>query len=201
MTDTEKAQVSNRLALVEARELFEEVQGKIVFENAKKAYQKLNHVSELCASGMDDIYGAWYYGIYKAKDSASFYSFSKETPNFDSTELQKAADDLGISSYSLKSDWQYALYIVERALKNRGDYTTVETEMAEAQTILQELTKTYSDYTYYPKLKDYYASVSAYVEFFKSPTGSFKQLSDTINTYENNIRTYKSDVGFLFNES
>jgi hypothetical protein len=115
--------------------------------------------------------------------------------------LQKAADDLGISSYSLKSDWQYALYIVERALKNRGDYTTVETEMAEAQTILQELTKTYSDYTYYPKLKDYYASVSAYVEFFKSPTGSFKQLSDTINTYENNIRTYKSDVGFLFNES
>jgi hypothetical protein len=59
LTDTEKAQVSNRLALVEARELFEEVQGKIVFENAKKAYQKLNHVSELCASGMDDIYGAW----------------------------------------------------------------------------------------------------------------------------------------------
>ena len=65
---------------------------------------------------------------------------------------------------------------------------------------LQELTKTYDDYSYYPKLKDYFAAVSSYVEFFKSPSGSFKQLSDTVNNYETNIRTYQSDVGFLFNK-
>ena len=52
----------------------------------------------------------------------------------------------------------------------------------------------------YPKLKEYYSSIKSYVEFFTSPSGSFKQLADTINTYENGIRTLESDVGFLFSK-
>lgn len=56
--------------------------------------------------------------------------------------------------------------------------------MNEAEKVLQALTEEYNDYTYYPKLKDYYAAVKSYVEFYTSPSGSFKQLSDTINNYE-----------------
>lgn len=210
LTDSEKSNVSNRLTLVEARETFDRLQAEAnavqeeqrkqkVYENAKSAYQALNQVAELCINGMDDIYGAWYWGIYKAKDSSSsstFYSLSQETPNFSSRELQA----VGLSASTVKSDWQNAVFAVEMALDTRGDYDTVKQKMSEAQSILQELTTTYDDYTYYPKLKDYYSAVDSYVSFFLSPTGSFNQLADTINNYENSIRTYQSDVGFLFNK-
>ncbi len=209
LTDSEKAQVDNRLALVDARESFEKLQGDLVYDNAKKAYEQLNVVADLCSNGMDDIYGAWHFGIYKAKDTKSYESIfdnmAKSTPHFSSAELKAAAEN--VSSYGadmvgklMAADWQYCLYVVEQAILDRGDYATIEKEMNEAQAILQELTKTYDDYSYYPKLKDYYAAVSSYVEFFKSPSGSFQQLSDTVNNYETNIRTNRSDVGFLFNK-
>lgn len=210
LTDSEKSNVSNRLALVEAREEFDKLQAEEqakqeeqrkqkVYENAKLAYEKLNEAAQLCIDGMDDVYGAWYWGIYKATDATSSTTFSnlaKETPHFTAKELEA----VGLSAYTVKSDWQYALLTVELALAARGDYDTVKTKMSEAQTLLQELTTTYDDYTYYPKLKDYYAAVDSYVTFFLEPTGSFNQLADTVNNYETNIRTYQSDVGFLFNK-
>lgn len=88
--------------------------------------------------------------------------------------------------------------MAEAALTLRGDYNTVDAKMSEAEAILQELTNTYEDYTYYPKLKEYYSVVSSYAEFFISPSGTFKQLSDTVNNYETSIRTHQSDAGFLF---
>lgn len=71
-------------------------------------------------------------------------------------------------------------------------------KMQEAENILQELTAEYDDYTYYPRLKEYYAAVNSYVEFYTNPTGSFNQLADTVKEFENTIRTYEADVGFLF---
>ena len=40
LTDTEKEKVENRLTLVEAREQFEKVRGKIIYKNAKEEYVK-----------------------------------------------------------------------------------------------------------------------------------------------------------------
>lgn len=215
LTDSEKSNVKNRLELVDAREAFDKLQGEMVYENAKKAYEKLNDVADLCIKGMDDIYGAWYFGIYKASDSTTsnvFDNMAKETPHLSSQDLKDGADYYGklvgglgydmmakiMVSTKTEGSWQYCLYAAESAITLKGDYDTINSEMDEAQNILQELTTTYDDYTYYPKLKDYYSAVSSYVEFFKSPSGSFKMLSDTVNGYENNIRTYQSDVGFLF---
>lgn len=203
LTDAEKADVENRLALVDAREAFDSLQGEVVYANAKDAYEKLKEVAELCVTGMDAIYGAWFFGIYNADDasSSSFYSkMSEDVPGFTSYELQSAGDALGVSVYTAKSDWRYCLWIVEAAIEERGDYDTITTNMADAEKVLQSLTEEYDDYTYYPKLKDYYAAIKSYVEFFTSPSGSFKQLADTINSYENGIRTLESDVSFLFNK-
>lgn len=202
LTDAEKGKVKNRLALVEAREEFDKLQKAIIYDNAKKAYEELNAVADLCVKGMDDIYGAWYYGIYKLKDHNydMYYWFASETPHLSQSDLEKAASDLGFSETLVRSDWQYCLYVAETALANKGVYDDVNDKMADSLSILQELTETYNDYEYYPKLKEYYAKVSSYVEFFNSPSGSFKQLADTINDYENNIRTYQTDVGFLFSK-
>lgn len=203
LTDDEKADVENRMELVEARETFEQVRSEVVYKNAKEAYEKLKAVAELCVSGMDDIYGAWYFGIYNADDAYNdsfYYEMSKDVPGFNAIELEEAGNALCVKVSTAKKDWQYSLYIVEAAITARGDYDTITANMADAEKVLQALTEEYDDYTYYPKLKDYYASIKSYVEFFTSPSGSFKQLADTINNYENGIRTLESDVSFLFNK-
>lgn len=125
---------------------------------------------------------------------------SQDVPGFTSEELEAAANGLGISVRGAQSDWQCSLWIVEAAITNRGDYDMITANMQEAEKVLQQLLEEYDDYTYYPKLKDYYAAIKSYVDFFTSPSGSFNQLADTINTYENNIRTLASDVSFLFNK-
>lgn len=201
LTEAEKAEVENRLTLVEAKEEFEKVREKIVYQNAKEAFEKLKKVSELCVTGMDAIYGAWYFGIYDAEDAYSFdYELSLETPGFTSEEIKAARNSLDISEYLAGADWQYSLWIIQEAITARGDYDTINSNMAEAERVLQKLTEEYDDYTYYPKLKDYYASIKSYVDFFTNPSGSFKQLADTINNYENGIRTLESDVSFLFSK-
>jgi len=201
LTDAEKAEVENRLVLVDAQEAFKKVQSEIVYKNAKEAYEKLKEVSQLCVSGMDAIYGAWYFGVYKADDARSFdYQLSLEVPGFSSSDIEAARESLGISELSAQSDWEYSLWIVEEAITLRGDYDTVNANMAAAEKVLQSLTEEYDDYTYYPKLKEYYSAIKSYVDFFTSPSGSFNQLADTINSYENGIRTLESDVSFLFNK-
>lgn len=201
LTDAEKSEVENRLVLVEAQEAYEKLRGEIVYKNAKEAYEKLKGVAQLCVTGMDAIYGAWYFGVYDSEDARSFdYQLSLEVPGFSSSEIEAARNELGISEYTAKSDWNYSLWIVEEAITLRGDYDIITEDMATAEKVLQSLTEEYDDYTYYPKLKDYYAAIKSYVEFFKSPSGSFKQLADTINNYENGIRTLESDVSFLFNK-
>lgn len=201
LTDAEKAEVENRLVLVEAQEAYETVRGEIVYKNAKEAYEKLKEVSVLCVEGMDAIYGAWYFGIYDAEDSYSFdYDLAVEVSGFTSDDIEAARESLGISEDLAGSDWNFSLWIIQEAITMKGDYDTISANMTEAENVLQALTNEYDDYTYYPKLKEYYAAVKSYVEFFTSPSGSFNQLVDTVNDYENKIRTLESDVGFLFNK-
>ena len=201
LTDSEKSDVSNRITLVEARESFDRLRKEQIYHNAKTAYDKLNEAASICIKGMDDIYGAWYFGIYKADDCTTlnlYTKFAAETPHFSSSQLELAAKALNLNTYTVKSDWQYCLDVVEIAILADGSYDKLDFLLADARSVLQELTETYGDYEYYPKLKDLYSKVSSYAEFFKSPSGSFKQLADTINDYENTIRTYQTDIGFLF---
>lgn len=205
LTDRERGFVEGRLTLVNAREAYETIlveQEKLkteeVYNNAKDAYTKLKEVAKLCENGMDDIYNAWHFGIYSAEDSYNyFYDLSKKV-NFTSTELKKAAELYGITESKAKTDWNYSVIIVEMAHVIRGDHDTITKNMEGAQKTLQILTEQYGDYTYYPKLKEYYSAIGSYVEFFKNPTGSFNQLVDTVNNFENNIRTLETDVAFLF---
>lgn len=199
LTDSEKSSISNRMVLVEAREKYDSLQNEAIYTNARDAYQSLKEVAKLCENGMDDIYGAWYFGIYKADDctASNFYSkFAENTPHL----TKKQLEDVGLSYSLVKDDWEMCLLVAEAAIEKKGDYETVKESMKKAGDILQELTTIYGDYTYYPKLKEYYAAISSYVDFFTSPSGSFKQLSDTVNNYETSIRTLDSEVGFLFNK-
>jgi len=200
LTDVEKSNVENRLVLIEAREAYDKLKKQMVEEKASSAYKKIQIVADMCINGMDDIYGAWYWGIYKSRDVSYielvFSSLSQETPSLSSSDLKEAADSLGYSSYLVKSNWQYALWTTETAQKNRGDYDKVRNYLSEAQSIIQEISRIDSN-EYSVKLKNYYSSVSAYADFFLSPSGNFSQLADTISEFEQSIKKAESDIGVL----
>lgn len=200
LSDSEKQEVENRLILVEAQEAFEQAKNEAIYNNAKHAFELLKEASAICSYGMDAVYGAWYFGIYEAHDTYNsfFYNLSMNTPGLPSNSIESAANKLGISEREAREDWNNCLNITLEAISQRGDYMMLASYMAEAETTLQTLVDEYSDYTYYPKLKEYFSAVSSYAQFFISPSGSFKQLADTINNYENTIRTLESDVSFLF---
>lgn len=201
LTEDEKSDVNNRITLIDARETYNNLQSEKIYSGAKNVYETLNNIALLCEYGMDDIYGAWHFGIYEADDcyDSTFYiDFAQNTPYLTSDELSKAADDLGFDTNTVKTDWQNCVYVVEKAIGNRGDYALAEDAMQTIEDYLYELKETDEDYTYYPKLKDYYSAVDSYFKFFRSPSGSFNQLGDTVTSYETNIRTYQSDLGFLF---
>ena len=207
LTDAEKAQVSNRLDLANAKEAFEallaaeeENKKEQAFNNAKLAFEKLNEAAQLCIAGMDDVYGAWHFGIYDADDYSSSYVamyLSLET-SFTTNEITQACSDAGFSVSYLTYDFNYCLWAIEQAHINRGTFDQLHTLLGDVQSILQEMSEKYGDYAYYPKLKEYYAKVASYADFFENTTGSFQQLATTINDYENSIRTYQSDLNFIF---
>ena len=207
LTDSEKMHITNRFKLADAKlqydkliSSFEDEKAAAIYENAKAAYDKLNQASAICISGMDDVYNAWYFGIYEADDTTSSTVVDQlaKKLTFTETQLNNTINKWGISKYDLTQDWEKCLTLEYFAHYDAGTYTKLQTLLSEAQKILQELTNTYSDYTFYPSLKEYYSVLSSYADFFENPSGSFKQLADTVIDYENKIRTYQTDIGFLF---
>ena len=83
-----------------------------------------------------------------------------------------------------------------REIANKNVYADAQSCIDNAKAYLKEVTNKYADYTAYPTLKLYYSEVSSYLEFAKSPSGSFSQLKTTIDNYETNIRTYENDLSF-----
>ncbi len=213
LTDSEKEKVSNRLELVEAKDAFEKLQGELAYDKAKKTYEKLNTVASVCTSGMDDIYAAWRFGIYDAgsiSDADTIYeALAEETPHLSTSEIEEAAEFyaeiLGIESKGserslaslMKSDWEYTINLVEIAFTMQSVYDIVDNELSNVQTLLRELTEV-NDSVYYPELKEYYMAASSYAAFFKSVTGSFGKLSDTIKEYEKNIQNCQTSLDAMF---
>lgn len=221
LTDSEKEKVENRMTLIDAREAFDslkeealkkedESKKKEIFDNAKKAFNKISEAEEICENGMHDVHKAWHFGIYDASDYDAFTVLTPLCQELRLTEkeveagLEAFAEAIGRNALYLKVDltlddaMSYCTNLIVFSYAARGDIDIIDNNLEEAKELLQKLTTEYQDYEYYPKLKDYYAKVSSYAEFFKSPSGSFDQLADTINDYENNIRTYRSDLEFLF---
>ena len=171
------------------------------YEQAQKAYAELNKAANLCEDAMDVVYGAWYFAIYEAEMGVSNY---KNYDGFEArtglkySEIETAMQSLGLSydkAYYL-TEISYAVKIAQLCLINKNVYADAQSCIDNAKAYLKEVTDKYADYTAYPTLKLYYSEVSSYLEFAKSPSGSFSQLKTTIDNYETNIRTYKNDLSF-----
>ena len=181
-----------------------------VFEHSKAAYLKLNETAEICEQAMSDIYNAWMWGIYDWDDKKTASELSSSLQKEVSVDLESGADLLYedstagtyliLSALMNDSDWQGCVELVIASYENTGVYAQADTLLAEAQSALKVVSEKNADYQYYPMLKQYYAKISAMLEFVKSPSGSFEQLKTTKNDYMNSIDSYQGDLSFVFAE-
>ena len=175
------------------------------FECGKKAYNELVSASVICEEMGDAVYGAWYFAIYKFDDYGwinSVSGLSKET-GISVTDILNAGEAFGYSYEGIHKaleDFNVAVCIVLKAYEINGKTEQLNTALTNAKSELKTMTEKYSDYSQYPALKSFYSEVDSYATFLKSPSGSFEQLKTTIETYEKSIRTYKSDLSFVFED-
>ena len=203
-----KAQIEAEIRAVEEQKTQE------AFDTAKKAFTSLCEANDIVVSVMNSIYGAWYFGIYKADDSSSttiIINLAKEVALSESelnAGVTSMASRLSVKESTLKyamnkgvgdsKAWEYCLYAVNESYIVNGSFDKIQTNINIANAALKTMTNDFDDYKHYPTLKELYAKISAYYVFAQSPSGSFQQLKDTINGYENDIRTLISDLSFVF---
>lgn len=178
---------------------------QLEYECGKKAYDELVTASEICKAMGDGVYGAWYFAIFEADDYSSYNivnEFASAT-GVSVSDLNKVMESIGYSAqllpYALE-DFSTAVVMVEEAYKINGTVERLDNALTQAKNELKTMTQEYSDYSHYPTLKSFYSEIDSYATFLKSPTGSFDQLKSTIENYENQIRTYKSDLSFVFED-
>lgn len=95
-----------------------------------------------------------------------FTDFAKETPHltkeqiaaatvyaiiYDSENKTDSSDDSALSKWL--GDWENCVMVVEFAYVLNDVYSTITDTLDEVKLILQELTDTYDDYSYYPKVE------------------------------------------------
>ena len=184
------------------------------FEVAKVAYGELCAAADLTRPVMSSVYSAWSFGIHNASNSTTsniLTNLARET-NLTAGELQAGVKSLAESMGSAEStilstmtsasrdisNWQWCLFVLEEAYVVNGTFDTIQEHIDAANAALRAMTADYDDYKHFPNLKDFYSLVLSYAEFAQSPTGSFNQLVDTKNDYENSIRRLRNDLGFVF---
>ena len=191
-----------------------------VFDNSKIAYEKLVHASDIGLTALSDIYDAWYYGIYNTKNgdwdtfcnelnvSASdleegikeydiFYSIAIK----DTEHKYQGIDHFFLTLSYMEDFWSVCVdYVTYGYMVSENGLKVIEQDLKDAKEALKIVGNEFSDYKYYPNLKDFYSTVSSLYEFVSSPTGSFETLKTTSTDYENQIRNFKSDLSFVFEE-
>lgn len=195
-----------------------------IFGISQQAYNNLTEAFNLVSTYGSDIYNAWYEGIYNSEDLSVSYlanntSLSasdirdgmassalggpeayKQASDEERAEARVGADDLLKLAGAIDDGYSIVVFGIVDAYKVNGTSDKVSSLLSDAKEALRTISDEYSDYEHYPALKDYYSAVNAYFDFCENPTGSFQQLADTINSYENEAREYQNDLDFVFGE-
>jgi len=209
LTDNEKEKVENRKALIDAKEVYEKLlaeqavkQEEEIYNKAKEAYTQIAAANVLCQQGVRGIYNAWYYSIFNLEDyfgsDERHLSALASKTGVSVGDLKKAMEKLDWTMIYVTLDSSHVIKTVMTAFEVNGVTDNIDKALSEAQKCLKALDDTYSDTKYYPVLKSYYSSVKAYVDFYKNPSGSMRQMQDTISEYESNIAVEEKKAEVLF---
>ena len=215
LPDNQKSSVSNYDALKNAMR----------FSLARQAFDNIDGAFAIVDNYGSDIYEAWYQGIHNkdcsfddlvrelslSKDDCikgiAYLFFGGEDSEYDFPSMTVAdveeecgitASDFSTLKYLFDNEFSAFVNMVSAAYKANGTVFEAQTMIDEATEQMKEMSNKYSDYEHYTNLKGYYTTTNAFLEFCKSPTGSFNQVQDTINTYRNDARSYRNDIAYIF---
>ena len=199
--------------------------GSKAFDKSKEAYGEISKAYTIADQMGSDIYEAWRMGIYdddEILDDGTSYlakelSLSEEeiiegivytymSMTSDTTyeeadeETKEEGRNLADSYFTVMEDSLFTACVmaVSNAYKANGKVSEAQTALNNAKSLMQEMSKKYSDYEHYPNLKEYFTNTSSLFDFCQNPDGSFEQIKDTINDYRNEARDYKSDLDYIF---
>lgn len=201
---------------------------KKAFDISKMAYENITKAYTIAENFGDDIYDAWYTGIFNTSelyDQGGSYLVSElsvteeelsqgvsyafitafgwdwdETDQATKEEYMEASG-LHFLAVSLMDDIStFCVECITGTYKVTGKTEEAQLALEEAKTLMKQLAGEYADYEYYPDLKDYYTVTSAFLDFCAEPTGSFDQLRGTLNDYKNEARGYANDLDFIFED-
>ena len=195
------------------------------FELCKQAYDQITAAYEIAANFSDDVYESWLMAIYNSVDilesgtaylAKNLHISEKDLIDgvaYTVADLTGSTDAANVAEdgYEIYSEYSYAIFQIlksslftfcVRATTNayilNGEAEKAENALSDATSLMKEVNEKYSDYEYYPKLKDLLTQVSALLDFCNNPVGSFEQVKVTINDYKNDIRDLTNDLNYVF---
>lgn len=196
---------------------------KKAFEASKAAYDNIDVAYEITEQFGSDIYEAWRLGIYdddeilddgadylaeelslsadEIRAGAAYTLYQDEWETMTEDEKQEAINNADMFFVFFEDDlFSFCVAAVSNAYVVNGKVEEAQIALDAAKAQMKELSANYSDYEHYPNLKGYYTTTSSFFEFCQNPTGSFEQVKDTINDYNNEARDYISDLDYIFEE-
>ena len=179
-------------------------------------YEKLYDVNVITAYMAQVVYRAWYFAIYRSDDDDFVgdyeygikYFASYVGLNYDAIveAIDQELEEIGWNTtdnmvrFSIICSNSGAVGVVLRAFDNTGSNEIFANEFAEVKALLKKMDSSYENQTRYSVLKDYYNSALAYYEFVSSPTGSFAQLSTTLNGHTEKLNELKTELAFIYED-
>lgn len=199
---------------------------KKAFEASKAAYDNVTTAYEITEKFGSDIYEAWRLGIQEDEGIldeglshlASELSLTEDEllegmgrviaemtgedwETMDEEDKKTVTENPDIILGMFEDElFSFCVMIVSEAYVANGKVEEAQAALDTAKGQMKELSQNYSDYEYYPNLKDYYTTTSSFFDFCQNPTGSFEQIKDTVNEYKNEARDYRSDLDYIFED-
>ena len=196
---------------------------KKAFEASKAAYDNINIAYEITEQFGSDIYEAWRLGIYdddeilddgaihlatelslsadEIRAGAVYTIYNDEWDTMSDEEKDELIDKADLLFTLFEDDlFSFCVMAVSNAYVVNGKVEEAQTALDAAKAQMKELSSNYSDYEHYPNLKGYFTTTSSFFDFCQNPTGSFEQVTETVNDYENEARDYINDLNFVFED-
>lgn len=184
-------------------------------KKGKLIYDKLNAINSISDQQSSSVYDAWYFAIYESDEDDYLFNVGIAIQDFATSVGMKKSDIIkAINQYldslgqdktdmarlAVLSTNSGAVNTVLIAYDNTGINEVVASSFAEVKALLKEMDPAYENQTYYSILKDYYSDSLAYYDFVTSPTGSFSQLSTTLNGHTSKLTEHMNDLSFIYED-
>lgn len=190
-------------------------------ELSKEAYAYLKNIDESTSMISHDIYQVWSMAIYEddgitiEKLDESLYLNKTEIQDglaksiwylmalpFEESpeEARENASDLQIKMLKVSGGFSDYIDAVINAYTINGEYEELFQKQESAKLIMKELSQKYSSYEHFQALKEYYTTVTSFLELCYSPEGSLLSFQRAQDDYIKKTRNIRNDLDLVFSD-